>query len=646
MIQRLPGDVSKRIKAQQSVQSVYVVVKDLVENAIDAGCTWVRIRVDDSITVEDNGCGIDDLDKVGVEGSTSKDAMSYYVLGCVDMVEQQSYGFRGQALSAIAEMCDLEIVSRSTQPHALRKDFSTNTTTRCARERGTTVSVRNLFKNCPVRKSASEACLKKDLGRICSLIESYRCVNKVNFTLFHKRKVLLSCGGYTSPREYFASNYSAFAGKYMEVSNGMLEFLMLPVAVKDPRQLMFLEKRPICNKRILGAVRGEFNLYAEGNPTFVLVLKGHGDVNVSVDKSEVILADEPSILSLLKSEIGRFFSSEVLLESPSAGGREAGLGSRGGDGGRDGQKEAAPVVGSFSAPSSPGLSFLRPRQSSGTYPGERAGRIATRPFEDTGNSSQASAPELPTESPRPSAEDTESLQNDVEAGCEPPLSHSSPRSEPGQEKENIVVSKDIGAAAEPHTFFRHDEAVQPKLSFSKEDFTRLRIIGQFNSGFIITKLEKDGKTYLVAVDQHAADEISNFEAIRKTFCLKKQRVIVPVSLGLTPIEEMVVGDNLELFEKYGFSVRDGMLETVPVYRNRVFGIKEFRELLEDVRNGEEFGRVRSIIASKACRTSVMIGDVLSAADMERIVRGLAFLDRPWKCPHGRPTFMVVNESVE
>ncbi|AFN84096.1 DNA mismatch repair protein MutL [Encephalitozoon romaleae SJ-2008] len=631
MIRKLPEDLGKRIKAQRSVQSTYIVVKELIENSIDSGCTWIRVRIDDSVTVEDNGCGISDLNEVGIEGSTSKESMAYYVLGCVDRVERFSYGFRGQALSSLAEVCDLEIISRSEHPFAFRRDFSANTISKCARERGTTVHVRNLFKNCPLRRCANERSLKKNLAKICSLIESYRCVNKINFTLFHRRKVLLSCGGYETPKEYFESNYPSFSGKYMEVSNGQLEIFMLPVSVRDPKQLMFSEKRPISNKRILNGIKNEFNLYAEGSPTFVLVIKGYGDVNVSTDKSEVIFGDETGILNLLRSEIGRFFSSEAYLHVGNIGETNRGRISRRCD---PEENDGEELMGRTLSRMNESLPVIRPARVATSFEvGPRKRNIPPQESVESSKEPIPSEPELFVEKENDKEEDASSS----------PLEGSEPFPKMDQIEEGHEDGGSFATGA--YSFFKHDDLVQPKVSFSKEDFTRMEVIGQFNNGFIISKLKKNDKIYLVAVDQHAADEIRNFESIKKTFRLKKQSVIVPVKLDLTPIEEVIVNDNLELFERNGFVIKNGMLETIPVYKNQVFGVKEFQELLEDMKNDEyEFKRIRNIIASKACRTSVMIGDALSMADMKKIVKSLSFLDRPWKCPHGRPTFMILNEA--
>lgn len=638
MIRKLPDETRRRIKAQQHVQGTYLIVKELVENAIDAGSTSVKIRIDGSIAVEDDGFGIDDIEKVGIEGNTSKEHMSYRVLGCIDTTSRTSHGFRGQALSSIADICDLEVVSRSKHSFALKKDFSSGAITECARERGTTVQVSNLFKNCPIRRSINESNMKKDLNRLCRLLESYSCVNEIHFTLFYKRKILLSCNGFGTPEKYFDSKYPDFIGRYLKVENKLMDLLLLPVSVKEMTQMVFFDRRPISSRKIMSTIKSEFNLYATGMPTFILVVKGTGDVNLSVDKSKAIFSDENAIVNLLKSEISRFLSSEVHLG----------------------------MLGSGSLPTSRGESIQEIDKKLGNSGVHRAFETTltchsrlTKLVDDAGvrtalqdiaehthsksrpimqeRTTDSSIPSIPDD---PNAGETVRSAEEVKCGEEPDVLASA-------SSENNVVKIGNSIKRSAYSLFEHDEYVQPKLRFRKEDFTKLEVIGQFNNGFIITKLERDKKTYLIAVDQHAADEIKNFEMIKSKFHLKKQRTIVPVSLSLTPIDEMTVNDHSELFNRNGFVVKHNMLETVPVYKNEVFGIGEFYEFLDDVKNGKyDFAKVRNIIASKACRTSVMIGDVLSMSDMRRIVGSLASLDRPWKCPHGRPTFMVLNETTE
>ncbi|KAH9410650.1 MutL protein [Ordospora pajunii] len=669
-IQRLADHASKRIKTQQYVADHYVVAKELIENSIDSGATRIKITFDDCITVEDNGCGIEDLDAIAVEGSTSKESMSYYVLGCVQTTARFFYGFRGQALWSIASMSDLEVTSRSTKPFAICKCFSTNTTSRCARERGTTVEVKNLFKNNPVRRLSSRSSIRTYLGRICSLLEHYSCVNDVEFILFHDRKVLMSLKGCGVPRKYFELQYAQYAGQYMEIYTGVFDLIMLPVAAKNPKQMIFLEKRPIESKRILNAIRKEFGMYFDGRPAFVLVIKCSGDVNVAVDKSEVILDDEEGIISLLRSEIGRFFSASIVVVPGKAVASSTDGSIPGKCMPRDLEEVSRQIRSRSDVSSECEASGKEHMPSIIKEPSTAENACNSSEIDQAGNRSNKKVETDDLEFMILPETAIYSYQDDACADANNAHRMSvldkhthvnkSEKHNTRDIPEHIAgsargFSSDLGInayesekpTAGAYMFFKHDEAVQPRLCFSKEDFGKLEVIGQFNHGFIIAKLDKTDKTYLVAVDQHAADEISNYERIKTSFTLKTQKLLVPIDLHLNALDQIIVNENLDILAKNGFIIGDGALQAAPAYKNEVFGVDEFFRFIEDIKDGEnEFWKIQEIVASKSCRTSIMIGDTLSASDMKRVVNNLAYLERPWKCPHGRPTFMILNECLE
>lgn len=120
---------------------------------------------------------------------------------------------------------------------------------------------------------------------------------------------------------------------------------------------------------------------------------------------------------------------------------------------------------------------------------------------------------------------------------------------------------------------------------------------------------------------------------------------MPIELEITPLQELVIEDNAAVFEKNGFVVERRKLLTVPVYKGHFFTIKDFMSLLDNINHGiMESDRFREIMASKACRSSVMIGTALSMTEMHRIVNNLATLRLPWNCPHGRPTFKIITKT--
>ncbi|XP_022129098.2 mismatch repair endonuclease PMS2 isoform X2 [Pieris rapae] len=190
---------------------------------------------------------------------------------------------------------------------------------------------------------------------------------------------------------------------------------------------------------------------------------------------------------------------------------------------------------------------------------------------------------------------------------------------------------------------------------SKHSFKEMKVIGQFNLGFIITLLDDD----LFIIDQHATDEIYNFETLQKTTELTSQKLVIPQQLELTGVNEQILMDNLDIFKKNGFTfdieenapiTKRVKLLTLPMSKNWIFGKDDIEELLFMLKESpSEYcrpSRVRAMFASRACRKSVMIGTALSKADMRQLIDHMAEIDKPWNCPHGRPTIRhLVNLAM-
>ncbi|KAH8297307.1 hypothetical protein KR044_010300, partial [Drosophila immigrans] len=175
---------------------------------------------------------------------------------------------------------------------------------------------------------------------------------------------------------------------------------------------------------------------------------------------------------------------------------------------------------------------------------------------------------------------------------------------------------------------------------SKVDFARMQIIGQFNLGFIIVKLDDD----LFIVDQHAADEKYNFETLQRSTQLEHQRLTVPQTLELTAVNEMVLLDHLPVFEKNGFrfdineqapSTKKVRLLGKPFSKNWEFGKEDIDELIFMLQDAPEGticrpSRIRAMFASRACRKSVMIGKALNrTTTMRRLITQMGEIEQPW-----------------
>jgi DNA mismatch repair protein PMS2 len=204
------------------------------------------------------------------------------------------------------------------------------------------------------------------------------------------------------------------------------------------------------------------------------------------------------------------------------------------------------------------------------------------------------------------------------------------------------------------------------LTVSKEDFAQMRVIGQFNLGFIIACRSAEAPTPLSShspsgvrkdddelfiIDQHASDEKYNFERLQAETVVQNQRLVKPRILELTAVEEEIVIEHQAALEKNGFLVevdedmptgKRCKLVSLPMSRGVVFDHRDLEELialLADVPAAAvpRPSRVRRMFASRACRSSIMIGHTLTLKQMQTILRHMGEIEKPWNCPHGRPT---------
>ena len=222
------------------------------------------------------------------------------------------------------------------------------------------------------------------------------------------------------------------------------------------------------------------------------------------------------------------------------------------------------------------------------------------------------------------------------------------------------------------------------LTITKQDFERMRIIGQFNLGFILATRPpqqqqqqeqsennassspsngtQDRSDELFIIDQHASDEKFNFERLQSETVVQNQRLVHPKTLDLTAVEEEIVLENQQTLEKNGFIVevddsgdepigRRCKLISLPLSKEVVFGMQDLEELIVLLSESPPAtssaslshtyiprpSKVRKMFAMRACRSSIMVGKNLTQKQMLRVVRNMGTIDKPWNCPHGRPT---------
>eukprot|EP00178_Gracilaria_changii_P014147 TRINITY_DN40150_c0_g1_i1.p1 TRINITY_DN40150_c0_g1~~TRINITY_DN40150_c0_g1_i1.p1 ORF type:complete len:883 (-),score=117.82 TRINITY_DN40150_c0_g1_i1:7216-9864(-) len=190
-------------------------------------------------------------------------------------------------------------------------------------------------------------------------------------------------------------------------------------------------------------------------------------------------------------------------------------------------------------------------------------------------------------------------------------------------------------------------------------FKDLKVVGQFNRAFIIARLGSD----MFIVDQHASDEKYNFEDLERSTIISKQKLVRPMRLDFSAEDELIVLQYLDAFKAGGFEIEhDGsrpptqrlLLRTQPASKHTIFVRDDLQDMVNLLKNnalhspGTAFNilrppRVRAMLASRACRKSIMVGRALSDSQMRKVLSNLAELQHPWTCPHGRPTMRHLFE---
>ena len=204
------------------------------------------------------------------------------------------------------------------------------------------------------------------------------------------------------------------------------------------------------------------------------------------------------------------------------------------------------------------------------------------------------------------------------------------------------------------------------LTVTKSDFAQMRIVGQFNLGFILALRQAsalDHEDDLFIIDQHAADEKYNYERLYRTVTIKSQRLVRSKLLELNAFEEEIVLNHSEALKANGFEIeiesssadddqndedesasRQYRLLTLPMSKEKTFDLSDLEELLHLISETSAGGtyiprpqKVQKMLAMRACRSSIMVGKTLTGKQMEKVIGNMGEMEKPWNCPHGRPT---------
>lgn len=593
-IKQLDQVTIDKIAAGEVVERPASVVKELVENSLDAGATSIIIELKKSgkelIRVVDNGEGIelDDLKLAVQRHTTSK------ITRLEDLYQTRTYGFRGEALSSICSVSQMQIMSRTKNQEIGGKVVCNGghieEFTEVGMPIGTEVIVRNLFYNVPARKKhlASDFA---ELGHIITIVTKYALVNpEVKFRLTNNNKEIFNYPKTSSIIERIAQVLDKETAKSMVEVNYEEDHIKVNGATSKPSRTrasrsgihIFVNNRPIVSERIATAIEEGYGtlLMVGRHPISIINIEidpAEVDVNVHPTKKEVRFLNERKVANTIITAIANAFKNLTLT------------------------REYTEMVDMHEI--IPEISETEEHEI----------------FEET------------VEQPMISQSKMEIHDEPTAIQASLDVSFESEEIEPTQragEPIKIEVAHAIGI-----------------LGAKKG----IKVIGQVNLKYIIAADEDN----IIIIDQHAAHERIMYERIKnilKRRKLQTQELLSPITIEVALGDVAQIQENIPFLEELGFDIsyfggKTFVVNAVPLILSRNATEKDLKDLLDELSAfskktlKETFGD--TLIKLTACHSAIRWGDPLTKEQMLKLINELAATKNPYSCPHGRPTILVV-----
>lgn len=664
-----------RIAAGEVVERPASVVKELVENAIDAGSTAITVEAKEGgiefIRVTDNGCGIEreQLPTAFLRHATSK------IEDADDLNHIASLGFRGEALSSIAAVSRVEIITKRkenlTGTRMVLEGAKEQSIDEIGAPDGTTFLMRNLFFNTPVRRKflkqpATEGSYITDLMEHLALSRpdiSFKFVLG-NQTRFHTsgngdlREVIYRIYG----REIAAE----LVPIQMEENGIKIEgYLGKPVLVRSNRnfEIYFINGRFIRSGVIAKAIEEGYKQYLMQHkfPLCVLHITMDTetvDVNVHPSKMDVRFSDGMAFARMLSEKIATTLRNREMIPDASLE-DERSIQKKEQEDRKASWKEHTPEV------------FEKKREESyrvmeaakyEAVPKDRREFIQKPIWQETHAGIQTSL-----RKPEPVSAQTEVQSAAPVATPEPTEDDFFVEAAPPEETKTSVQVPETTAADAAQPAAPTQEATvetEPEVAnvqqlnlfeeklLSMQNRSRYRIIGQVFDTYWLIQFEDK----LFIIDQHAAHEKVKYERLMKQFHEKSvvsQRLMPPIIVSLTGQEESILHTYEDAFAQLGFEIEafggnEYALRSVPVdlygCSERELFLAVLDELSQETGNRGSFQVIEEKIASMSCKAAVKGNNRLSFQEAEELIDELLTLDNPYNCPHGRPTIITMTET--
>lgn len=688
----LDSETIDKIAAGEVVERPSSVVKELVENAIDAGATAITVEAKDGgiefIRVTDNGSGMEreQLRKAFLRHATSK------ISDADDLTRISSLGFRGEALSSIAAVAKVEVITKTansmTGSRILLEGAKEISFDEVGAPDGTTFIMRNLFFNTPVRRKFLKQTATEG-GYIADLMEHLALSRPdISFKLVLGNQMKFHTSGSGDLREVIYRIYGREAANALipiqsEQDGIKIEgYLGKPVQVRSNRnfEIYFINGRFIRSGVVSRAVEEGYKEYLMQHkfPFCVLHITmdtARVDVNVHPTKMDVRFTNAPSFSAYLCGAVKFALKHhEMIPDALLIGEKEQRKADREEQKEREKQHTPEPFEQKrsenyrvmeemkYEAERPKMQEFIQNPVWARVKSGGTQGILSQNDTQMTGNPS-SSAESL--QNKKPLYEDKDKWEKDKE---EKDKEGKDKEEKEVQEEEfftetsEILQEKSLPVESLEKSQIGQEEqniqtAVTQQLNLFEEKILtednrkKFRIIGQVFETYWLVEFEDK----LLMIDQHAAHEKVNYERLMKQYRdrnVLSQRLMPPVIVSLSGQEETELSENMEVFASLGFEIEsfggsEYALRSVPV---DLYGCNEremFLEVLDQLSEGGSFGNLRVVeekIASMSCKAAVKGNHIMRTAEAEALIDELLTLENPYNCPHGRPTIVAMQKS--
>lgn len=602
-----------KIAAGEVVERPSSVVKELVENAIDAGATAITVEIKNGgislIRITDNGCGIDkdEIPMAFLRHSTSK------IRTVEDLLSVSSLGFRGEALSSIAAVSQVELITKPveslTGSRYVIEGSKEISLEEIGAPNGTTFLVRNLFYNTPARQKFLKSA-QTEASYISDFMERLALSRPdISFQFIVNNQPKLGTSGNGDLKEVIYRIYGRDIAMNLIEVHDSCEFMEIdgfigkPIISRGNRNFesYFINQRYIKSKLVAKAIEDAYKLHLMQHqyPFTVLNIKMDGkllDVNVHPAKMELRFSNEREVYEYLTASIAQALSHKDFI---------------------------------------PEVSVSEPKQDTGknTAPKEEKPSrtpLPPEPFETKRIQKMQEERLIQKKDTKQKETEQTGMQTSAVIAKEQPL----PTGEQLTLRETAIYEKQ-STGYEEHFLAQDSRA-------------RHQIIGQVFDTYWLVQFEDK----LFIIDQHAAHEKVLFERTMRDFKNKEftsQQISPPMVVSLNMREEELLKKYLSEFEKLGYEIESfgGREYSICAVPGNLYNLNEqhlFIEMLDELseETGAKTDSITEKIASMSCKAAVKGNQRLSRAEVEHLIDELLTCENPYQCPHGRPTIISMS----